>query len=75
MIIKAKKDLRNLPWPPPLKDNDHHSPALQWSLLLHIMEKVSICWEMIPKMVRSNLINAKHMWVKSPQLFQIITEH
>uniref|UniRef100_A0A2N9GP34 Uncharacterized protein n=1 Tax=Fagus sylvatica TaxID=28930 RepID=A0A2N9GP34_FAGSY len=38
MIIKAKKDLRNLPWPPPLKDNDHHSPALRWSLLLHIME-------------------------------------
>jgi hypothetical protein len=38
MIIKAKKDLRNLPWPPPFKDNDHHSPALRWSLLLHIME-------------------------------------
>jgi hypothetical protein len=38
MIIKVKKDLRNLPWPPPLKDNDHHSPALRWSLLLHIME-------------------------------------
>uniref|UniRef100_A0A2N9HSJ2 Integrase catalytic domain-containing protein n=1 Tax=Fagus sylvatica TaxID=28930 RepID=A0A2N9HSJ2_FAGSY len=38
MIIKVRKDLRNLPWPPPLKDNDHHSPALRWSLLLHIME-------------------------------------
>uniref|UniRef100_A0A2N9G962 Uncharacterized protein n=1 Tax=Fagus sylvatica TaxID=28930 RepID=A0A2N9G962_FAGSY len=36
---------RNLPWPPkspprqpPLESNDHHSPALRWSLLLHIME-------------------------------------
>ena len=38
MIIKVKKVLRNLLWPPPLKDNDHHSPALRWSLLLHIME-------------------------------------
>uniref|UniRef100_A0A2N9EST4 RNA-directed DNA polymerase n=1 Tax=Fagus sylvatica TaxID=28930 RepID=A0A2N9EST4_FAGSY len=38
MIIKPKGDLRNLPWPPPLEDNDHHSPALRWSLLLHIME-------------------------------------
>uniref|UniRef100_A0A2N9G4R2 Uncharacterized protein n=1 Tax=Fagus sylvatica TaxID=28930 RepID=A0A2N9G4R2_FAGSY len=26
-----EKDLRNLPWPPPLEDNDHHSPALRWS--------------------------------------------
>jgi hypothetical protein len=31
-----------------------------------VTEKVSICWEMIPKMVRSNLINAKRIWVKSP---------
>ena len=38
MIIKPKRDLRNSPWPPPLEDNDHHSPALRWSLLLHIME-------------------------------------
>uniref|UniRef100_A0A2N9GMR5 RNA-directed DNA polymerase n=1 Tax=Fagus sylvatica TaxID=28930 RepID=A0A2N9GMR5_FAGSY len=35
---KPTGDLRNLPWPPPLGDNDHHSPALRWSLLLHIME-------------------------------------
>jgi hypothetical protein len=81
------KGLRSLPWPPrlpPLESNDHHSPALRWSLLLHIMElrkngleveesiyssfirsaateKVSICWGMIPKMVKSNLINAKRM--------------
>jgi hypothetical protein len=26
-----KRDLRNLPWPPPLGDDDHHSPALRWS--------------------------------------------
>jgi hypothetical protein len=37
---KTKQELkrpRRLPWPPkltPLKGNDHHSPALRWSLLI-----------------------------------------
>uniref|UniRef100_A0A2N9G8A8 RNase H type-1 domain-containing protein n=1 Tax=Fagus sylvatica TaxID=28930 RepID=A0A2N9G8A8_FAGSY len=29
---------QSLPWPPPLESSDHHSPALRWSLLLHITE-------------------------------------
>uniref|UniRef100_A0A2N9HDZ4 Uncharacterized protein n=1 Tax=Fagus sylvatica TaxID=28930 RepID=A0A2N9HDZ4_FAGSY len=28
---RSRKALRNLPWPPPLEDNDHHGPALRWS--------------------------------------------
>jgi hypothetical protein len=40
--IKQKvKRSRKLPWPPkltPTKDNDHHSPALRWSLLILDME-------------------------------------
>jgi hypothetical protein len=35
---ETKKSQPRLPWPPPLESNDHHSPALRWSLLLHITE-------------------------------------
>jgi hypothetical protein len=35
---ETKKSQPRPPWQPPLESNDHHSPALRWSLLLHIME-------------------------------------
>uniref|UniRef100_A0A2N9G1G5 CCHC-type domain-containing protein n=1 Tax=Fagus sylvatica TaxID=28930 RepID=A0A2N9G1G5_FAGSY len=35
---ETKKSQPRLPWPPPLESNDHRSPALRWSLLLHITE-------------------------------------
>uniref|UniRef100_A0A2N9H4E1 Uncharacterized protein n=1 Tax=Fagus sylvatica TaxID=28930 RepID=A0A2N9H4E1_FAGSY len=35
---ETKKSQPRLPWPPPLESNDHHSPALRWSLLSHITE-------------------------------------
>ena len=44
VMEKMRQELkkpRRLPWPPkptPLKGNDHHSPALRWSLLILNME-------------------------------------
>jgi hypothetical protein len=45
VMEKMRQELkgpRRLPWPPkltPLKGNDHHSPAPQWSLLILIVER------------------------------------
>uniref|UniRef100_A0A2N9EZT3 Reverse transcriptase/retrotransposon-derived protein RNase H-like domain-containing protein n=1 Tax=Fagus sylvatica TaxID=28930 RepID=A0A2N9EZT3_FAGSY len=82
--IKQKvKRSRKLPWPPkltPTKDNDHHSPALRWSLLILDMElrkngleQIYGLWAatMPPKRsTRQNSVANSHVEVQSQDLLK-----